>query len=507
MNIIAIRRSVVLLSAIFLAAPLAHATGMGADDARYLLTRTGFAPDPAEIAEFAALTREQAVDRILSGTRTQPVTAYPDDLNNFIAGKQIRTMSRQQRRELIRTQLREGGTELRAWWLGEMLHTPSPLTERMTLFWHNHFVSSQQKVRSPKLMLNQNLLLREDAVGNFGKMLHAVSKDPAMVIYLDSASNRKGQPNENFAREVMELFTLGEGHYTEDDIKQAARAFTGWSIDRDTGQFVFRRKVHDGGIKTVFGKSGDFDGDDVLDLLLARRETSEFIVGKLWREFVSPQPDAPAVQKIAATFRDQNYEIKPVLRQLFLSDAFWAPETRGAIVKSPVDVVVGSLRSLDADVPDAMPFVRTLKQLGQDIFAPPNVKGWPGGDTWINTATLLERKQYLDRIARADDATRQMAAQRIGDAMSARAAAIANGSTSAPISGEESKDMMANAKRMEAAIRNMDIDIPAWTQSVDHAGFTAETALLAVAPVEKNDVVAGNNKVRALLLDPSYEVK
>ena len=212
-----------------------------------------------------------------------------------------------------------------------MLTTPSPLTEKMVLFWHNHFVSSLQKVRSPVLMYRQNALLRKHALGYFGDLLHEVAKDPAMVIYLDSASNRKGQPNENFAREVMELFTLGEGNYGENDIKEAARAFTGWSLDPDTGEFVVRPLIHDDGVKTVLGRSGNFDGDAVLDILLAQPQTAEFIVAKLWREFVSPTPDPAEVKRIARMFRDNRYNIKVALRALLDGGRLLrAGEPRGA---------------------------------------------------------------------------------------------------------------------------------------------------------------------------------
>src|SRR5450432_4935955 len=233
-------------------------------------------------------------------------------------------------------QVREG-LDLRGWWVEEMLATPSPLTERMTLFWHNHFVSSQQKVKLAELMYRQNVTLRANALGNFGVLLHAIGRDPAMVIYLDSAQNRKGTPNENFAREVMELFTLGEGNYTEQDVKEAARAFTGWSLDRTSGQFVFRRFIHDDGVKTVLGRTGNLDGDQVLDILLAQPATAEFVTSKLWREFVSPDPDPREVRRIAQLFRSSNYDIKVALRALLTCDAFWAPENRGTLVKSPVE--------------------------------------------------------------------------------------------------------------------------------------------------------------------------
>ncbi|MGH8621444.1 MAG: DUF1800 domain-containing protein, partial [Burkholderiales bacterium] len=250
-----------------------QAAALGFDDARHLLNRTSFAAGPAEIEAFAGLTRERAVDRLLSGTGKPAVTAPPAWTGEpFESLRRFRGMSAEERKLAQREMFRKA-FELRSWWLTEMLATPSPLTEKMTLFWHNHFVSSQQKVRSPQLMYRQNVLLRRHALGNFGALLHAVARDPAMVIYLDSASNRKGQPNENFAREVMELFTLGEGHYTERDVKEAARAFTGWGVDPERGEFVFRPRAHDDGVKTVLGRTGNLDGDAVLGILLAQPQT------------------------------------------------------------------------------------------------------------------------------------------------------------------------------------------------------------------------------------------
>ena len=488
--------TVLLWALALFAAHGVHAAGMGAEDARHLLARSGFSPSPAEIHQYAALSREQAVEQLLAGVLGRPVTAWPDELDRLPDVRKLRAMSEPERRAFNR-QERARGIELRSWWLGEMLHTPSPLTERMTMFWHNHFVSSQDKVRLQKLMLQQNLTLREHALGNFGHLLVAASKDPAMVIYLDARSSKKGQPNENFAREVMELFTLGEGHYSERDIKEAARAFTGWDVDRRSGQFVFRRANHDAGEKEIFGQRGRFDGDDVLRLILARPETAEFITTKLWREFVSQQPDAREVRRIAAQLRQANYEIKPALRAMFLSQAFWAPETRGALVKSPVELVVGTLRSLDADVPDAIPFVRTLHQMGQDLFAPPNVRGWPGGEWWINSASLLDRKQFLDRLARADDPRRQAAMARpaITQEMAPGRAPQAN----------PAQD--AIRRRAAEALRNMDIDLQAWLDETKRLGMAPEKVLLAVAPVDANAMSQGREQVRALLLDPAYQLK
>ena len=391
--------------------PALSASGvLGFDDARHLLNRTGFAASPAEIGVFASLTREQAVERLLASVRKESVTPPPQWTSEpFQPLRRIRDMTPEERMALQRDR-REKSLELKAWWIEEMRATPSPLTEKMTLFWHNHFVSAEQKVRSPHLMYRQNQLLRRHALGNFGTLLHEAARDPAMVIYLDSASNRKAQPNENFAREAMELFTLGEGHYTEQDVKEAARAFTGWSIDPTSGDFMFRRFQHDDGVKAVLGRQGNLRGEDVLDILLAHPRTAEHVVEKLWREFVSMRPDPTEVARVARLYRQSGYETTVALKALLTSDAFYAPENRAALIKSPVDLVVGTLRQFSFATGDMLPFALTLAQLGQNLFAPPNVKGWPGGEAWINTTTLLARKQFLEGLFRDEEAAPMSAA-------------------------------------------------------------------------------------------------
>jgi uncharacterized protein (DUF1800 family) len=391
-------------SAAALPTPAARGLDMplGIDDARLLLTRTGFGASPAEIADFAPLTRRAAVERLLRATVTRAATPPPPEL---VGGESLRypgrDASEDERRAFRREQVREG-LALRAWWLDEMLVTPSPLTERMTLFWHGHFATSQQKVRLTALMYRQNLTLRANAVGNFATLLHAVAKDPAMLIYLDGVQNRRDHPNENFAREVMELFTLGEGHYTEQDIKEAARAFTGWSIDRASGTFVARPRLHDNAQKMLFGAAGNFDGDGALDRILARPQVAVFVTTKLWKEFVSPDPDAAAIARIAAHFRASGYDIKTALRDLFDDDAMYAPSARASETKSPVDLVAGTLHTLDMLPGDLRPYAVACAGMGQNLFSPPNVRGWPGGTEWINSQTLLLRKQFVERITRSE---------------------------------------------------------------------------------------------------------
>ena len=459
----------------------AQAAGMGYEAARHLLNRTGFGATDSEIEEYARLDRAEAVDRILSGARREPSIAPPAFVDEpFVPFYKLRQMSAEERMAAQR-KLVQQGLELRAWWLHEMLATPSPITERMTLFWHNHFATSQQKVRANGLMYRQNALLRREALGNFATLLHAVAKDPAMLVYLDNAGNRRQAPNENFAREVMELFTLGEGHYTEHDIKEAARAFTGWSLDRDTGEFFYRRIWHDYGEKTVLGRTGRLDGDDVIDALLARPETARFIATKLWREFVSPAPDPAVVEDWAAVFRDGRYEVKPLLRAVLMSDAFWAPENRGALVKSPVDLVVGTLHTFAIAPADMKPAAFVCAALGQNPFSPPNVKGWPGGDAWIDSATLLARRQFVDRVFRGGDPSMAMAP-------AAQAAAPAQ----------------QRVRRMlERGMADYGFDDQRFAASLDAGGRARlQSLVLAVAPV-----AAPDGDVRDLVADAAYQLR
>ncbi|MEO7727964.1 MAG: DUF1800 domain-containing protein [Burkholderiales bacterium] len=465
---------------------------MGFDEARHLLNRTSFAANADDIDAFAKLTRAQAVDQLLAWTASNKVaTPAPAWVNDFESPRRLRGMSAEDRKLAQRMQV-EKGAELRGWWMTEMLTTPSPLTEKMVLFWHNHFVSSLQKVKSPVLMYRQQLLLRKHALGYFGDMLHDVSKDPAMVIYLDNASNRKAQPNENFAREVMELFTLGEGNYGEQDIKEAARAFTGWSFDPDSGDFVLRPLIHDDGVKTVLGRSGNFDGDAVLDILLARPATAEFVVAKLWREFVSPAPEPAEVKRIARMFRDNRYNIKVALRALLTADAFYAPQSRAALIKSPVELIVGTLRQFRFETGEVLPFVLASRQLGQDLFAPPNVKGWPGGEAWINSATLLQRKQFLERLFRAQEMREPLMAM-------SRAA----GDNVKGIGKVED-----GRQRLTRAMMDIHFDGDKWLSQYRPGDSQVVKVVLAAEPANQPATGArGADLLRQLVLDPVYQLK
>lgn len=456
----------------------ALAQGMGAEEARHLLNRTGFDAQLREIDEYARLTRREGVERLLAGVRTAARTPPPAWVKEWTDPRIVRSMGDEERKAFVRLQI-ERALELKSWWLAEMLATPSPLTERMTLFWHNHFTSSLQKVRSPALMYRQNVLLRRHALGNFGELLHAVSRDAAMLVYLDSATSRRGQPNENFARELMELFTLGEGNYGEQDIKEAARAFTGWSLDLDTGEFRFRQGIHDYGKKKVLGHAVD-TGDEVLEVLLGHPATAEYVAAKLWREFVSPQPDAAEVARIAAAFRSSGYSIRVVLQELLRSRHFWAPENRAALIKSPADLVVGTMRQLGIEVSDPLPFVFLMRALGQDLLSPPNVKGWPGGEAWINSTTLLARKQFLERLLRVEE-TRMLMQRNVGN-------------------------LKPGARRLLQAMAELHFSARDWLAPFEGREARVPLVLLA-GPPAGNPSGSGAEFLRALLADPVYQLK
>jgi uncharacterized protein (DUF1800 family) len=392
--------------------------------------------------------------------------------------------------------------ELRAWWVQEMIVTPSPLSERMTLFWHNHFVSGQDKVRRPQLMYQQNVALRRDALGNFGEMLHVLAKDPAMLIYLDGASSRKGHPNENFARAAIGLFTLGPGNYSEADVQAMARACTGWGLDLDTMSYVWRAQNHDTGEKTVLGQHGDFDGDQVLDVLLARPETAVFISSELWTEFVSPTPVPDELRPIADAFRASHYEIKVLLRGLFLTPSFWASSNRAVLVKSPADLVVGTARQFSLSYESTLPFANAMHVLGQTLFDPPGVQGWPGGASWIDATSLLARRQLVEQWLRASEGPATPLAQGArgaGSPLSARAQA------------EQARKRAATTR---AGVR---FDMDGWLAQYEltpqqtpaqSRELQLQKAVLPMAPVDAIEVGDTSEAyLRALLMDPAYQLK
>lgn len=287
---------------------------------------------------------------------------------------------------------------LQAWWLFRMQRASFPLREKMTLFWHGHFATSFRKVENMRLMHQQNKTLRQHAIGDVRDLVLAVSRDPAMIVWLDNQQNVQGRPNENFARELMELFTLGEGHYSELDVQEAARAFTGWH--QHDGRFVFVQEAHDFGPKAVLGRRGAFGGEDIVDIVLQQPQAKRFLAAKLLRYFVTPTPSDQLIAEAAQVLADCNLEIKWFLRTLFLSRIFYQPDTRFSLVKSPVEYVIGALRDLDAVFP-GQELAELMAGMGQELFAPPSVKGWDGGRDWISSNAWLARGRFAEALSHA----------------------------------------------------------------------------------------------------------
>ncbi len=376
--------------------------------AAHLLNRAGFGGSPAEIAALGRHGFPGAVDWLLARMETGEAFARPEwatPRNLAEQRRKFRQLPEEQRKMEMQQQQREqrqNMVELVHWWMRRMRDGADPLREKMTLFWHGHFATSVQKVRDPFLMWRQNETLRAGALGNFGELLKAMAEDSAMMVWLDTQQSRKQQPNENFPRELMELFTLGIGHYTENDIREAARAFTPYKIDREDQSFRYVRFQEDNGQKKFLGRTGRFNGDDVLAIILQQPACAEFIVHKLWEFFVYEDPGSEVLLPLAQTFRQSKYEIKPVLREMFLSAEFYSPRAVRTQIKSPVQWTVGSAKALEAPLPEPMPLHNVLQQLGQVPFAPPNVKGWDGGKAWITTSTLLLRYNLAAFLVGAD---------------------------------------------------------------------------------------------------------
>lgn len=366
-------------------------------DARHLVSRTALGQEWNSVSALKGRHRGDAVNILLKNqTNKTPLLPGMTSWNSIM---KMTNHSNKGKRD-ARMQMGRESVRLKQWWMSHLLTTKAPVQERMTLFWHNHFTSSFDKVQQPKIMYVQNQLLRENAMGNFSVMLRKIARDPAMLIYLDGSLNKKGKPNENFARELLELFTLGRGNYSEQDIKAAAVVFTGWSADREKGVFTYNPKENEGR-QVKFLNQWVKSGDQVIDVLLKNHRTAEYIAEKFWHEFVSYQtPPAHVIRKWGNTFRNSNYQISILLKEVLNSDEFWAKQHRGGLIKSPIDLVVGTLRALPYGRPAIEELVHSSKLLGQDLFDPPNVKGWPGGKKWIDTQTLLVRTSLLNRMTR-----------------------------------------------------------------------------------------------------------
>jgi uncharacterized protein (DUF1800 family) len=377
--------------------------------AAHLLNRAGFGGTPGEIEHLKSLGPQEAVASLVDYEKISDNTPAPEwakpDSDRVERFMELRRAEPARRQELAREEQRKQQrqiVELKYWWLRRMAKGARPLQEKMTLFWHGHFATSMEKVRDAYLMWKQNEIFRQQATGNWLEMLIAVAKDPAMLIWLDQAQSRKEHPNENFAREVMELFALGEGHYTEKDITEAARALTGWTYDRINQQFEERPRMHDDGIKTVLGKTGDLNGVDVLEQIVAQPQAAKFITAKIWNFFAGQMPSEELNSALADLFRKSGNNFKPVLKTMFLSEEFYSESIVRNQVKSPVQWLVGSVRVLERELPPPFVCFGLTRNLGQDLFQPPNVKGWDGGLSWITTNNLLARYNEAAVLVQGD---------------------------------------------------------------------------------------------------------
>ncbi|MSR68852.1 MAG: DUF1800 domain-containing protein [Phycisphaerales bacterium] len=382
--------------------------------ARHLLNRAGFGGTTAQIEALRAMGLDGAVDYLLNSGTTQNDAISTSEFDSTIRKpltveeRSMVQQARQSNSETVREQFqklknqqdgldRAQMQEIQKWWLRRLIQTGRPLEEKLTLFWHGHFATGYRTIEDSYHMFQQNQLFRAYATGNFADLVLRILRNPAMLKYLDNDESRRGRPNENLARELMELFVLGEGHgYTENDIKEGARALTGFTFEDDT--FRFAANNHDGESKTILGQTGNWDGDDFARIILSRRETSEFLCGKLYRFFVNDGPGMPDAKcnaysnALAAELRKQQYELKPVLRMLFCSQHFYDTANRGATIKSPTQLIVQTIRELGTPPRELSSLNAAGDLMGQSLFMPPNVKGWDGGQSWINTSTYFVRQ-------------------------------------------------------------------------------------------------------------------
>lgn len=374
---------------------------------QHLLWRAGFGPDTLPVEELPADSNKKLIKALFKASEKTP--AYIDVADPVVKEiymgmeemyKQKRQLNEEQRR-LIRNKSREGIRALNLTWLNQMVHSEQQLREKASLFWHGHFAC-----RTVNILHQQQLLdaIRRNALGKFPDLLREVSKSGAMLNFLNNNQNRKDHPNENFAREVMELFTMGRGNYTEDDIKEAARAFTGWGSNA-SGEFVFRKGQHDTGRKKVLGKAGNFNGDDVLDILIEHPQTAHYITRKIYRYFVNEVEQPEQIKWLADRFYKSGYDIAALFNDIFTSDWFYDQRNVGVIIKSPVLLLAGIRRAIPMQISNEEVQITLQRLLGQQLFYPPNVAGWPGGKSWIDSSSLMLRLRIPQMIYAADTLT------------------------------------------------------------------------------------------------------
>lgn len=397
------------------------------ESAAHLLERAGFGGTPEEVDRLAAMEPTEAVRSLVRFAQNPPQALpefdasaiWDESLKTFPVSRPAATELAERMGEAMGVKVKPNGARplqpvtnrffywlrattletrrLSVWWLDRMVRTSAPLEEKLTLFWHGHFAVSEEKLRDVRKIALYLETLRQHAAGNFGTLLHAVAKDPAMLVFLDAAQNVKGAPNENFGREVMELFTMGVGHYSEDDIREAARAFTGWG--NDDLRFVIDTDKHDDGEKHFLGQSGRFSGDDILRIILAQAQTSRYIAAKLYRFFVREEIGEDFATRLGQRLQSLDYDVAAFLEELFLSEDFYSASSMGTHIKSPIELIVSSYRKLGLAVLPTIPDpVSVTKSLGQVALYPPTVAGWGSGRSWITPGLLFERGNFAREV-------------------------------------------------------------------------------------------------------------
>jgi len=370
---------------------------------QHLLWRAAFGPMAEDAADMDSISQNKLWDLLLKTASKKPekINVASGMFDGMVKGvndlAEMQKISQDQKRVLLQ-QSRDDIKSLNLRWMTEMVNSEAQFREKMGLFWHGHFAC-----RVINILFQQQLLdiIRNNAFGNFGDLLKGVSKSPAMLQFLNNQQNKKQQPNENFAREVMELFTMGRGNYTENDIKEAARAFTGWGYNLQ-GEFVFRENQHDTGSKTFLGKTGNFNGDDIIEILLEQKQTALYITKKIYRYFVNEKVDEKNVEWLSGRFYESKYDIKKLMQDIFTSDWFYDEKNIGVKIKSPVELLVGIERLLPLEYENNMTRLLFQRALGQILFYPPNVAGWPGGKSWIDSSTLMLRLRIPQMITSSE---------------------------------------------------------------------------------------------------------
>lgn len=369
---------------------------------QHLYHRAGFGITISELNKIENKSLKDIVSNIFSSSKN--FTDLKIDNGEYEGTYKMRKEARQkltdEEKKKINKQFRDDIVKLNVKWINKLANDNAQLREKMTLFWHGHFAC---KSPVPMFNQNQNNTLRKFALGKFGDLLMAVSKDPAMLQFLNNQQNRKKSPNENFARELMELFTLGRGNYTEEDIKNSARAFTGWGFNEE-GEYVFRERQHDDSDKIFMGKKGNFSGEDIISMILENKNTAEFITNKIYKFFVNENDiDKTVVKELAGEFYESGYDIEKLMKNIFTSDWFYDEKNIGAKIKSPTELISGMMRVFNVKFENELPILFMEKSMGQMLLNPPNVAGWPGGKNWIDTSSLMFRMKLPEVLFKSSE--------------------------------------------------------------------------------------------------------